>query len=92
MALGASYLIVINNAISRVVDKDCLSMVFSVSGVLDTVGSMITSPMLGGAYLVGLDKGGGWIGLPFWVASVLYVVALLSVFVALLHKSKVVNT
>jgi hypothetical protein len=58
-------------------------MAYSVTGMVDTIGTMISAPLLAGVYRVGLDKGGVWVGLPFCVVVVAYAVAVVATYIAL---------
>lgn len=83
-ALGAAISVILNNTVSRAIRFDNLSMVYSVTGVVDTIGSMISAPLLAEVYRVGLEKGGWWIGLPFCVAAMSYSIALITTGIAMI--------
>ena len=83
-ALGAAFPVILNNTVSRAIGFDGLSMVYSVTSVVDTIGSMVSAPLLAGLYRVGLEKGGWWIGLPFCAAGVAYLIALITTGLAML--------
>ncbi|KAI9745833.1 MAG: hypothetical protein M1818_000514 [Claussenomyces sp. TS43310] len=74
-ALGAGFPILLNNLISRTVISQHLSTLYSIVGVVDTFGSLISAPAFSALYQKGLELGGLWPGLPFIFAGGLYTVA-----------------
>lgn len=46
-----------------------MGLVNSVVGWLEMVGIMVAGPVLAEGMSEGLRRGGGWVGLPFWIAG-----------------------
>ena len=68
-----------------------MATLFVAMSVVDTIGLLVFSPLMPLAFSRGLHMGGLWVGLPFMIASLIYVVAtILSAFLKL--KRPVIGT
>ncbi|KAI1413263.1 MFS general substrate transporter [Hypoxylon sp. FL1857] len=74
MALGSSFGSLNKSLMSLYVDPEHRSRLFSLVGMVEVVGSVYAQPMLAGLFAVGMELGGGWIGLPYYVLSILVAV------------------
>ncbi|KAL3421494.1 ATP synthase F0 [Phlyctema vagabunda] len=78
-ALGSAIVVTARSLIADLVEKERLGTVFSAIGVATSAGMLVAGPLLANAYRWGLYLGTFWMGLPFLTASVLYIIALISV-------------
>lgn len=65
MALGSAATSVIRSLMSLYVDTEHRSRLYSLVGIVDTVGGLYGPPMLAGLFSLGMKYGGVWIGLPY---------------------------
>jgi MFS family permease len=56
------------------------SAVYATVATAEGIGAIISGPVIAGAFNVGLQWGGAWYGLPFWICSLLYLVAAVIIF------------
>lgn len=78
LALGSGYTILIRSLLASVVEKHQIGTLYTIIGVLETVGILIAGPLLAFSYRVGLAWEGAWIGLPYIVAGGLFALAALT--------------
>ena len=78
-ALGSSFAVTARSLIAALVKKEALGTVFTAIAVVTSGGMLIAGPLLANTFRWGMCLGDFWMGLPFLVASLLYIVALLSV-------------
>ena len=57
-----------------------MGTLYNTLAVLQTIGSLIAGPLMSISFRRGLDLGGGWIGLPFLGASILFMVTTVAIF------------
>lgn len=65
----------IRSLLTDLVDPTQVSRLYGVLAVMDTIGGMVSSPMVAGAFSSGLKRGGLWSGGGFLVAGVAYAAA-----------------
>ncbi|OTA38818.1 hypothetical protein BTJ68_01390 [Hortaea werneckii EXF-2000] len=70
-ALGQSTYLLIRSFLTSLVPADQIARVYSIVSLVDTVGTMLGSPLLAGLFGRGLALGGGWVGLPFYFLGVI---------------------
>ncbi|KAK3949895.1 major facilitator superfamily domain-containing protein [Pseudoneurospora amorphoporcata] len=68
-ALGSGLGSTIRSLLNALVDEQHMGLVNSVVGWLEMVGIMVAGPVLAEGMSEGLRRGGGWVGLPFWMAG-----------------------
>ncbi|KAI0149824.1 MFS general substrate transporter [Hypoxylon sp. NC0597] len=93
MALGSSFGSLNKSLMSLYVDPEHRSRLFSLVGMVEVVGSVYAQPMLAVLFALGMELGGGWIGLPYYVLSI--IVALtgsLLFFVKVPNEARVLST
>lgn len=73
--VGTGYESLTRSLITTLVDKEHIGRLYSIITVVETVGALIAGPTLNWLYSVGLKKGGGWIGLPFYFLTLVCLVA-----------------
>ncbi|KAI0837195.1 MFS general substrate transporter [Hypoxylon sp. FL0890] len=71
MALGSGFGSLSKSLMSLYVDPEHRSRLFSIVGMVEVVGSVYAQPMLAGLFALGMELGSGWIGLPYYVLTVL---------------------
>jgi MFS family permease len=69
--LGTGFTALTRSLITTLVDKQHVGRLYAAISIVETVGALLAGPMLNGLYTVGLKKGGGWIGLPFYGLAVI---------------------
>lgn len=75
LALGTGMIAVIRSLLNALVEEHHVGTVNSLVGFMETVGMTMAGPLLAKSLDVGLHLGGGWMGLPFYVAGQLFVIA-----------------
>ncbi|KAK3497675.1 major facilitator superfamily domain-containing protein [Neurospora hispaniola] len=68
-ALGSGLGSTLRSLLNALVDEEHMGLLNSVVGWLEMVGIMVAGPVLAEGMSEGLRKGGGWVGLPFWMAG-----------------------
>ncbi|KAH6646789.1 major facilitator superfamily domain-containing protein [Truncatella angustata] len=76
MACGAGFSVLARSIISSLVAKERVGLLYTVISVIESIGSIAAGPLLLQFFNLGLFWGGVWIGLPFIIAAILYIVAL----------------
>ncbi|CAK7215814.1 hypothetical protein SBRCBS47491_002611 [Sporothrix bragantina] len=61
-------------------DDDHTSRLYTLTGMVETFGSILAGPLLAWTFSSGLTLGGGWIGLPFYYVASLCIIALVCLF------------
>ncbi|KAH8649270.1 major facilitator superfamily domain-containing protein [Xylariales sp. PMI_506] len=74
-SLSAGYMVHMRALMTSMMPHD-IAMLYSVISLLETVGILIANPIMAASFRVGMDWGGSWIGLPFIIAGLLYITAL----------------
>ncbi|KAI1759273.1 MFS general substrate transporter [Hypoxylon sp. FL1150] len=74
-ALGSGFNSLTRSLMSLYVDPEHRSRLFSLVGMVEVVGSVYAQPMMAGLFTLGMRLGGEWIGLPYFVLSVLIAAA-----------------
>lgn len=67
--LGWGLMVYVRSLAISLVDGHVAARLFSVMGLMDTLGMMLGSPALAGLFEVGVDRGGLWMGLPFFLCA-----------------------
>ncbi|KAI1638985.1 major facilitator superfamily domain-containing protein [Biscogniauxia mediterranea] len=70
-ALGSGFGSLSKSLMSLYVDAAQRSRLFSLVGVVEVLGGVYAHPMLAGLFALGMELGGGWIGLPYYGLAVL---------------------
>lgn len=65
---------------SQLAGDDHLAALFTVRGVLESLGPLVGGPLIAVIYNIGMEHGKAWIGLPFFVGGCLYAVTAIVVF------------
>jgi MFS family permease len=73
-ALGSGMSALVRSLLNSLVEEHHVGTVNSLVGFAEVVGMIIAGPLLAKSLSVGLQLGGAWIGLPFAVAALLFVV------------------
>ena len=74
---GSGYNLLLRSLLASVVEPHHRGTLFNTIGMLESLGIVISGPLLAQAFRVGLGIGGVWIGLPFVIGSGLFLVAIL---------------
>ncbi|KAL4929070.1 putative MFS transporter [Aspergillus undulatus] len=72
MALGWGFTSALRSVASATVSDAQIGLLNTTIALVQGVGGVFASPALAGAFNYGLGVGGGWVGLPFLVAAVLF--------------------
>lgn len=78
----------LRSLVSALVEPHHLGIANSLIGLMDAVGLMIAGPLFAEALKTGFDKGGTWVGLPFFCAALFFTVATLIVCVFRIPKER----
>lgn len=62
----------IRSLVTSLVEQHHVARLYTVLGIVNTLGLMIRGPLLAGMFQEGLQLGGFWIGLPFYLVSGLF--------------------
>ncbi|KAH8657909.1 major facilitator superfamily domain-containing protein [Xylariales sp. PMI_506] len=80
MAVGSGYNSLTRSLISFFIKPELRSRVFALVGMVEVVGNIYSQPLLAGLFSLGLQLGGGWIGLPYYGLALLLVFSLVLLF------------
>ncbi|KAI9690975.1 MAG: hypothetical protein M1822_008595 [Bathelium mastoideum] len=70
---GHGYVHLIRSFMTGLVEQHHIARLYTVVGIVTTLGSMIASPVLAALFQEGLQLGGLWVGLPYFLISGLFV-------------------
>lgn len=79
MSLGSGYNLLVRSLLASTVEKNHIGTMYTVIGTLETVGILISGPLLAMTFRIGMEGGGGWLGLPYIVAGFLLLLAAFTV-------------
>lgn len=65
------YYAALQSVLATVAGEEKLAVVFSIVGWMENVGYLLAGPGMAWAYKIGLELGGAWLGLPFYLSGVL---------------------
>ncbi|KAL3428495.1 MFS multidrug transporter [Phlyctema vagabunda] len=69
--LGTGYSSLVRSLVTSMTEPHHVARLYTAVTVFDTLGSLISGPILAVLYQWGMRLGGGWIGMPFFVAGIL---------------------
>jgi MFS family permease len=75
-ALGSAFLLTARSLVTSLIGVNNIAGLYSAIAIVCSIGQLIAGPLLAATFKAGVHAGGNWIGLPFLVASILYLVAL----------------
>ncbi|RDL37535.1 uncharacterized protein BP5553_04968 [Venustampulla echinocandica] len=75
LTLGTGFASLTRSLITTLVDKQHTGRLYAAISVVETLGALIAGPMINWLYTIGINKGGGWIGLPYVCLAVITLVA-----------------
>lgn len=78
-ALGSGFAVPARNLATELADEQSLGLVYTAMAVATSVGMMIAGPLLAYTFRLGMQLGEFWMGLPFLVAGLLYIIAFVSI-------------
>jgi MFS family permease len=79
MTLGSGYNLVVRSLLASTVEKNHVGTMYTVIGTIETVGILVSGPLLAITFRVGMEVDGGWLGLPYIVAGLLLSLAAVTV-------------
>ena len=79
-ALGNGFSAAVRSLITSLVRQDQVSRLYAMLAILDTIGNLLSGPMLSQAYSWGLHRGGLWSGAAFVLVALLFVVTCFPIF------------
>ncbi|CAK1358558.1 unnamed protein product [Cercospora beticola] len=88
LSLGSGYSSYTRGLMSLYVDKEQTSTLFSLVGMIDVLGAMYSGLTFAKLFSVGMDIGGVWVGLPFFVLALVTIVAMVPLFLLRLPEPR----
>jgi MFS family permease len=79
-SFGNGFSAAVRSLITSLVRADQVSRLYAVLAILDTIGSLVSGPMLSEAYSWGLHRGSLWSGAAFALVALLFAVTCLPIF------------
>lgn len=77
MACGSGYAPLARSVMSLLIANEHTGLLYTTIGIFEGLGSLVAGPLLSQLFNVGLRRGGGWIGLPFFAAGSMYITSLI---------------
>ncbi|KAK4186417.1 major facilitator superfamily domain-containing protein [Podospora australis] len=74
-ALGSGMPPIVRSLLNGMVEEHHVGTLNVLVGLLETVGLMMAGPLLSKSLSVGMNLGGAWVGLPFLVAGIFFVIS-----------------
>jgi MFS-type transporter involved in bile tolerance (Atg22 family) len=71
-SLGTGYYSAIRSFVTSLVEKDEVGLLYTVIGMIDSIGTLIATPLVTVAFAFGVRRGGLLMGLPFFIVGGLY--------------------
>ncbi|GAW18396.1 hypothetical protein ANO14919_078710 [Xylariales sp. No.14919] len=78
-SLGYFFQIALRSFVTGMVDPNQLGALFTIVAVFTYIGSLVGAPFFAWAFKLGMQLGGLWVGMPFFIAGTSFGVALLVV-------------
>lgn len=78
-SLGSSYAVSARSLVTALTAEETLATVYTAIGAMISLGTLIAGPLLALALSEGMQLGGPWLGLPFIVGALLYLLAFTSI-------------
>jgi hypothetical protein len=78
-ALGSAFHITARSLVTSLVASNHVATLYAAIAAVGSGGMLVAGPLLANTYRWGMQLGQNWIGLPFLVAAVLYLSALLAI-------------
>jgi MFS family permease len=72
--LGAGFVFVTRSLVTTMIRREQTARLYTVIEILEAVGMIIAGPTIASFFKWGLELGGAWIGLPWVVATGLFIV------------------
>lgn len=79
LSLGSAFLITARSLATALVPPDQVGTLYSAIAISQSLGILISGPLFAYLFRIGLHFGGAWMGLPFLLAGLLYVIATIAV-------------
>jgi len=77
VALGSSFLVTLRSAMTLLVPPSSVATLYTAATVAHGVAGLVAGPVLATTFHWGMVLGEGWLGLPFLLAALLHLIALL---------------
>jgi MFS family permease len=84
--LGTAYTLLVRSLLTSLVEKHHVATLYNTMAVLETSGSIVAGPIMAGTFRWGLEIGGGWVGMPFLCAGVMFAGAAVVIWIVRLEK------
>lgn len=78
---GTGFLSLVRSLITNLVDEQHIGRLYAIISIVETIGTLVAGPTLAGFYNLGLRWQGSWIGLPFFLLSIVSFLAGVDVWV-----------
>lgn len=79
LSLGSGYTLLVRSLLASTVEKNQIGTMYTVIGTIETIGMLTAGPLLANSFRIGMERGGGWLGLPYIVAGFLFALATFTV-------------
>jgi MFS family permease len=79
-SFGYGFSAAVRSLLTSLVRPDQISRMYAILSILDTIGNLVSGPVLSGAYSWGLHRGGLWSGSVFGIVALLFAVVCLPIF------------
>ncbi|KAK4144994.1 major facilitator superfamily domain-containing protein [Dichotomopilus funicola] len=87
-ALGSGMLAMLRSLVNAVVEEHHVGILNSLIGFTEVLGMTFAGPALAESLSIGLERGGAWVGLPFFLSAVLFTISTVVVWVFRLPQNK----
>lgn len=87
-ALGSGMLAMLRALVNAVVEEHHVGILNSLIGFTEVLGMTFAGPALAESLRVGLERGGAWVGLPFFLSAVLFTISTVVVWLFRLPQNK----
>lgn len=75
LSLGSGYTLLVRSLLASMVEKNQIGTIYTMISAIETIGILIAGPLLAISFRIGMEKDGGWLGLPYIVAGFLFALA-----------------
>jgi MFS family permease len=84
--LGSGYVASVRSLITSLVPQNNLATLYTSITTIQSIGAIVAGPMQAAVFNEGIDLGGHWLGMPFMMASGLYLTSMAALLYVRLPK------
>lgn len=78
---GTGFLSLVRSLITTLVDEEHIGRLYAAISIVQTIATLAAGPMLAGLYTLGLRWQGSWVGLPFFLLSIVSFLACVEIWI-----------